>query len=87
MRAGPRRAVLRLLDVASSAEKRQALEVEVHDCAGEHVRVEPVEDAAVAWDERPGVLDAGIPLEDALDEIAEDGGAADDGAEGGGREV
>ena len=40
----------------------------------------------MAWDEGAGVFDASVALEYALDEVAQDGGAAHDGAERGGGE-
>lgn len=70
----------------SPAEQWEALQVKVDDGTGEDVRVEAVEDAAVAWDEGAGVFDASVALEYALDEVAQDGGAAHDGAERGGGE-
>ena len=45
-------------------------DIQRHDRGGEHERIDPVEHAAVARDQRPGILGAGGPLDDRLGEVA-----------------
>jgi hypothetical protein len=48
-------------------------QVEVHEGSVEEEAVEEVEDAADAREESPGILHAGLALEERLDEVTDHG--------------
>ena len=66
----PRSATRRAAPLAARRQRRTATTYKFDDRRGEEERIDPVEDAAVARDERPGVLRAGGALEHRFGEVA-----------------